>query len=332
MKYTTDAGTIICPHTINYAEEALQLYTIFNPEKFNNKVYVSPLYYPTVGNIYRAHKQTCELHELQRHYPHLTINNKKVLIAFSGGLDSMYQVLTLKEQGYEIYLYHVANINYYTNGKERKICEQFAQKFNLPLIVSEFKQNTKKDNVNRKYWKENSFKNTLIYSLMLDYCLQNNICYLSSGDDLRLSLDDAVVGTNIADARQITIPFAINVSNFFGLKWLWVDNNIDKAQRLHKLQINGCMDDFYSCVNPGRFNQSNHNRIEQKFNVKLEQWNCGVCRKCAFHSLLRHYYLGEEYNKEFIDFCWEKICIGADFEFFNPKLTLQQRKYNLIHY
>ena len=123
-----------------------------------------------------------------------------------------------------------------------------------------------------------------------------------------------------------------SVTMKLGLQWLWVDNKVDKAQRLNKLLTNGCINDFYSCVNPGRFNQSNHDRIEKKYNVKIEKWNCGVCRKCAFHSLLRHYYLREEYNKEFIDFCWNKICIGADYEFFKPSLPLETRIYNLVNY
>lgn len=329
---TSLAGTISCPHKINIANYALKHYANFNQERFSSVVPTNFLFKETIEAIYEAHNQIIDTQVVSNIQAAPMVRNNKVLVAFSGGLDSMYQVLYLKEQGYEVILYHVANVNYYTNGKEKLVCEQFAEKFNLPLIISTFKQNTKKDNPYRKYWRENSFKNTLIYSMMLDYCLDKTISNISCGDDLRLDIKDAVVGTNIADAKQITIPFVKAVKTLFNIGWLFVDHNVDKAQRIKKLMEYGCLDLFYSCVNPGRFNQSNHERIQKKFNVQMEQYNCGVCRKCAFHSLLRHYYLGEEYNKEFIDFCWNKICIGADYEFFKPSLPMEIRIKNLIEY
>ena len=65
---------------------------------------------------------------------------------------------------------------------------------------------------------------------------------------------------------------------------------------------------------------------------ELEKWNCGVCRKCAYHSLLRHYFLDEQFPREFVDFCWKKICNGADYEFFKPELPLEKRIQNLYDY
>lgn len=331
-EYTTPAGTIICPHNINVAEEALRLYTMCNVQTFNPNLCMDWLFLHSMDQIYQAHNQKHNFIAQDNYKFKHVENNKKVLVAFSGGLDSMYQVIYLLEHGYDVYLYHVANINYYTNGKEKQICQQFATEHKLPLIISTFKQNTKKDNDFKKYWKENSFKNILIYSMMLDYCLQYDIHYISCGDDLRLDIKDAVVGTNIADAKQVTTPFAFEVGLKTGVNFIFVNHNTNKAQRLEKLLTNGCIDEFYSCVNPGRFNQSNHNRIEQKYHVHMEKYNCGVCRKCAFHSLLRHYYLNEPYNKEFIDFCWQKIAIGADYEFFKPTLPLETRINNLITY
>ena len=168
--------------------------------------------------------------------------------------------------------------------------------------------------------------------MMLDYCIENNIGYISSGDDLRLDIKDAIVGTNIADAYQVNKPLFENFKKYFNLEFIPVDRNIDKGQRIKYLQDKNALDMFYSCVNPGRFNQSNHNRINKKYNIQMEKWNCGVCRKCAFHSLLRYYYLNENYPQEFIDFCWEKICVGADYEFFKPTLPMEQRIKNLIEY
>ena len=334
-QYTTNAGTIITKHTLNLSKEALNLYTIFNKHYFDKELSLDELFINSVMKIYEAHKQAdyYKFHVNYNYENQYRFNdNKTIVLAFSGGLDSAYQALTLREQGYNVILYHVKNMNYYTNGKEFQIVNQFSAHFEFPLVISHFKQNNLKENQERKYWQENSFKNILLYSIIIDYCIDSKVKNISCGDDLRLDIKDAVIGTNIADARQITKPFVENVKHTTGIDFIFVDHNINKAQRLKKLQQYDALDLFYSCVNPGRFNQSNHKRIQKKFNVNLEPYNCGVCRKCAFHSLLRHYYLDKKYPREFIDFCWDKIANGADNKFFNKELSLEERIKNLIEY
>lgn len=332
MKYKNLAGTIDIPCYINYSKIALDIYGYLNPQNFYETIVIEKFMEDSLREIYKIHKQ--EYTPIIKSYvynPIFTIEDK-VLLAFSAGLDSMYQAFQLRDKGFNVILFHCKNMNYYSNGKEYEACINFVNKYNFPLVECSIKANNKKDNPYRKYWKENSFKNILLYTMMLDYCLENNIGYISSGDDLRLDIKDAIVGTNIADAYQVNKPLFDNFKKYFNLEFIPVDKNIDKARRIKYLQEKGAIDMFYSCVNPGRFNQSNHNRINKKYNIQMEKWNCGVCRKCAFHSLLRYYYLNENYPQEFIDFCWGKICIGADYEFFKPTLPLEQRIKNLIEY
>lgn len=333
MNYTNEAGTIVLPY-IKYSKYALDVYRDLNPEKFTNPLVILPLFNSCLRVIENKHNQNVAhvfLNDLGKEYIE---PNKKVLLAFSGGLDSAYQALWLREQGYDVTLFHVKNMNYYTNGKEYQVVQDFATHFDFKVVYAEFKQNTK-DGPYKKFWRENSFKNTLLYCMMYDYCIENNISNISSGDDLRLDIKDTVVGTNVADAWQVTTEFF----KWLNIKYIGINGNtthgdstIHKGIRLKLMKEKDAYDYFYSCVNPGRFNQSNHKRIENKFGVKLEKWNCGVCRKCAYHSLLRHYFLDEQFPQEFVDFCWEKICNGADYEFFKPELPLEKRIQNLYDY
>ena len=329
MEYINDAGTINLNCYLQNSINALDIYKYTNPQHFEDNIPVNILFDDSLREIYNIHNQKYNPVIVQP-IPLQIQTNKKVLLAFSGGLDSVYQAFILRES-YDVTLFHVKNMNYYTNGKEYQVCEEFSKTYNFPIVYAQFKQNTK-NNTYKKYWKENSFKNLLLYSMMLDYCIDNTISNISSGDDLRLDIKDAVVGTNIADAFQVTLPFMKRIKEYYNIDFIPTNGNIDKAQRIQKLKEYNALDMFYSCVNPGRFNQSNHNRINKKYNIQMEKWNCGVCRKCAFHSLLRYYYLNENYPQEFIDFCWEKICVGADYEFFKPSLPMEQRIKNLIAY
>ena len=342
MKYKNESGIIELDCNLHLSKYALDIYKEFNPKEFNLNFNIPLIYSSIVNMIGERHEQKINTSFFPLVLPKIE-NNNKVLLAISGGLDSVYQLLYLRYKGYDITLFHIKNLNFYTNGQEFKVVNEISKRFNLPLIIAEFKQNTKKGDY-KKYWKENSFKNTLFYSMMVDYCIENDIQNISSGDDLRLDIKDTIPGTNVSDARQITISFFTMLNN--GIEFIPIPNdipintsgikqeegNIHKGLRLKELKNNNLLDDFYSCVNPGRLNQYNHNRIEEKYNVKLEKYNCGVCRKCAFHSLLRHYYLNQRMPEEFIEFCWNKIANGADYEFFKPSLPLEQRITNLFNY
>ena len=332
MEYINDAGTLILDATINISRYAFEIYKQLNPKIFPQKIMVPKIFEACLQQIFEAHQQFVQMNTFELvPIKHMEPNNK-VLLACSGGLDSIYQAFILREQGYDVTLFHVKNMNYYSNGKEFEVVKDFSNTFKFPLRFGQIKQNTKTTNVFKKYWKENSFKNILLYCMMIDYCVEHNIYNISCGDDLSLDIKDAVVGTNVADAKQVTMSFINTLNILSNINFLFVDVTQHKGIRLKKIFDNNAQDLFYSCVNSGRFNQSNHKRVSQKFNVDLEKYNCGMCRKCAFHSLLRHYFLNESFPQQFINYCWEKIQIGADYEFFKPTLSLEQRIHNLYNY
>lgn len=250
-------------------------------------------------------------------------NNKKACVAFSGGLDSVYQSLYLKEQGYEVHLLHIANMNAYTNGQELKVTKEFAEKFNFPLEIVEFHKSGK------KIWQENPFKDFLIYSICIDWCIKNECSNISSGDDLRLSIKDSVFETNISDSKELTISF---FKEFPNIVFIPVDASITKDKRLKYLEKFNARDYYDSCVGPGRLTQYLHNLNEQKYNVKIDKWNCVTCRKCCSHIWYDHVFNNKEYPKDFLERCWDKMSIGADANFFKGKKTFEERKQALMNY
>lgn len=330
--YTNESGTIVSTFPLCLGKLALDVYKYFNSEVFDRTLKLPDCFSDTIEILNKAHNQsyTNEFYQVTLIKRKLKKDNE-VLVACSGGLDSVYQTINLKQLGYKVTLFHVNNMNYYSNGKEFKTIEKISEKLDLPLVTVSFKANTKKDNPYRKFWAENSFKDMLFYSIMLDYCDYNNIYNISSGDDLSLDISKAVVGTNLSDAKQVTETFIKQLHNYRDFRFIPTSQE-HKGKRLKTLIENGLINDFYSCVNPGRFNQSNHKRISERFGIELYKYNCGLCRKCAFHNLLRHYYLGEEFTSKFIEYCWKKIANGADKIFFDPKLPLKTRIKNLYEY
>lgn len=261
-------------------------------------------------------------------YKSITMNikdnqNKKVCLAFSGGLDSVYQALYLREQNYDVYLFHIENMNAYTNGQELKVAREFAKKFNFPLTTIRFHK------TGNKVWQENPFKDFLIYSACIDWCDYNDCNLISSGDDMRLSMKDSVFETNVSDSKEATSEF---FKNFINIKFIPVDATVTKDKRLKYLEKFNARDYYNSCVGPGRLTKYYHNKYEIKYNVKLDAWNCASCRKCCSHIWYDYAFNNKKYPVDLLERCWDKMSVGADATFFKGKKTFEEKKKALLNY
>ena len=304
-------------------KNAADIYKYCNTERFNRGEVFS-CFANTLNMIAKAHKQK-EFTNIRKIELTKMKENKKVLVLFSAGLDSVYQAVNLRNKGYEVTLFHMCNQNKYTNGQEEKVAKLFAQKYNFPIIYGKFSAPLNGKFV--KFWQENSWKNFLLYTMARSYCLKNEIGNISSGDDLRLSITDAVVGTNLSDSKELTTTFMKDMNINF------IPCDGDKELRLKFIFDNNLQDDFYSCVGPGRTNQHWREHYIKKYGTEVEQYNCCACRKCSMHLLLRKYYLHNiELNPEFEDKLWKKLSIGADNVFFDLSIPLEKRIQNLKDY
>lgn len=302
---------------------AANIYKYCNTERFNRGEVFS-CFANTLNMIAKAHKQK-EFTNIRKIELSKMKENKKVLVLFSAGLDSVYQAVNLRDKGYDVTLFHMCNQNKYTNGQEEKVAKLFAKKYNFPIVYGRFSSVLNGKYV--KFWQENSWKNFLLYTIARSYCLKNEIGNISSGDDLRLSINDAVVGTNLSDSKELTLTFMKDMNINF------IPCDGDKESRLKFIFDNNLEDDFYSCVGPGRTNQYWHNYNIKKYRTEVEQYNCCACRKCAMHLLLRKYYLHNiELLEEFESKLWKKLSIGADNVFFDLSIPLEKRVQNLKAY
>ena len=173
--------------------------------------------------------------------------------------------------------------------------------------------------------------------MMIDYCIVNGYHKISLGDDFDLSIDDAMVGVNLTDSRELTQEFLKCIGSLVsGIEFIPIEKGQDKLKRLKTIEQYSMFDYYYSCVLPGRFNATRHESNEQKYNVTLSKNNCGCsCRKCAMHNLLMHYGGVKVFPDEFIESCWKvmwKNAHSADYKFFSPDLSLETRIKNLFEY
>lgn len=331
--------TIPCEYKLTRA--FLPIFCEFNKRYFSKKIQIPIGLEPFVSTVYGVFNQDASIEA----YP-LKINGKEtsksdVIIGFSGGLDSAYHALCLKEEGYNVHLFHIHGLNSYENNNAFLAAESFARKHNLDLIVSR----VKKTKDNPCYWIENPVKNQLILSLMIDIAIENGYGTVSIGDDASMSFKrpDFILGTNTTDCREVQEAYECGVKHIVGdnIAFNMIKRQVGsidrhKGERISKLIEYDSLDLYYSCVGAGRFNQYNRNKTQEKYNISLPKWNCGhFCAKCAMHNLLMFYQRKKDYPQDFIDACWDRLWKtkhGNIATLFSPSIPLKTRIDNLFFY
>ena len=306
-KLINNSGRLELPSSSRITSMLFPIYENFNQEHFDTTFKTYKCFKRIVSRVYDFHKQSCTLKTKKYETFEVHTDSNKVVLGFSGGLDSCYQAFYLRKLGYDVILYFVKNINSYENGQAYKAGVEFADKYNFKLVEANYAKNSNKDNPKRQYWNENPVKNQLILAMMCDYCIDNKIKYISLGDDYGLSIENATLGVNLTDAKQITKAFLKGLDELTNSSFTFIKANrkIDKGKRLKLFKKNGCLDVYYSCLSPGRFNHTWHLNNQFKYNVRLPKNNCGCCKKCVMHWLMLRYLNLTAENEEFEEHCWK---------------------------
>ena len=83
------------------------LYDNFNKKEFDKELVTFSGLKDFVSIVYNSFNQQTKINTFDISVKNSLRENKRVLLAFSGGLDSVYQALILREHGYEVVLFHV---------------------------------------------------------------------------------------------------------------------------------------------------------------------------------------------------------------------------------
>lgn len=336
VDYTPQVGEK--PFIGEFSELGVHLLNIFNQELFNHYIDCPNEFEDWVKIIYKKfNRELWGIRPYKHKLSHISLKNssedKRVLLACSGGLDSTYQIFQLRELGYEPIIYHMRNVNYYENGQSYKAVKSIAEKAHVKLICVDFKKHM---NVNyQKCWPENPIKNQMILFTMIDYCAANCINKICMDGSWEFSIDEVSAGIDVADAPENYELWLEAIKHYVdNLEFIKTSHDISKFDKIKGLDEHGLMDDVYSCLNVGRLNEHNHKRAEAKYGIKLFKHNCGhSCRKCSHHNLLMYYKGYKDYPQEFINKCW-KMMSGNSYNsrdmLFNEKIPLEKRIENLF--
>lgn len=312
-----------------YFKAINKMYELFCTADFPQQVKIPAGFEGLIECLYEYHnkqKPQITLYELPKTEPKL---NERVMVGFSGGLDSAYLALYLQDKGYRPILFHCKGLNK-SYPKKDESARRFAKVAGLEYIEAEIKHS-------KEYYIDNPLKNQLIMSLMFDEGIKCSVGAYAMGADWCTTLKESAVGMTVTDAVETNKLFIDGISKYYPAKIIFIDNNVKKVKRLSYIteKHSDCLNSVYSCITPNRFNAHLKKKNEEKYGVKLLDGRCGSCFKCCMEYILLTqigYYTS---NKAFLDHCWEVLAQSQNShrkDLFDKRLPLDIRYRNILNY
>lgn len=310
----------------------LKMYELFCTEIFPSNIKVLDGFQNLIYLLYESHKQPRPtIHTYNIKGIDFSYINKNIVIGFSGGLDSAYMALYLRDQGYNVTLMHIKNLNK-SYPKEDDFARRFAGNNNFNYIELGAKH------YNKEFFIDNPLKNQLVLSAMIDYGMKNKISTYGIGADTCTSISESAVGMTITDSIEVNQYFWDGIKKYIPFATLkFIPRNIKKYDRLQYILSNhpSALNDIYSCITPHRFNNSLHKHNEEKYGVHLLDGRCGSCFKCCMEGILLAELGYYDRNSEFIKHCWDILANSKNShrkDLFDKKIPLKERYNNILNY
>lgn len=261
------------------------------------KPYLDMLYKYTNNGEYVLNGMKTKL----KHYNNFNEHDERVLCAFSGGKDSVADVLLLKSLGYKPILFFVKGVNR-SYPQELETSKILAEYLGMELIVYSTKISGKCDFV------ENPTKNQFILALMVDYGVKLGISNYSFGafieDEIEIMSSDYM----LSDAKEMFDTIEGFYSHYInGFQLLNFLHNEAESYYIICNYDKKILDYTYSCMTPLRYKQNLIKNNERKYGIKLITNRCGSCHKCAIEAIVLSKMGVIEYSDQFLKHCEEVL-------------------------
>ena len=245
----------------------------------------------------------------QRDYPTIEpINNKNIILTFSGGKDSVASAMKYKQQGYNVYLYHMRHINP-SFSDEWKCAQKLADMLELPIYFDDIHFS------GYHCWTEHPMKNMLIANGALSYGIREGITTrIAFGNYTTSFLDDNPFDRCAGDCMEMW--WAYNEIIQRCISDFAVDVNLDNMGDTLELLADrkDLLNESLSCLCRHSLRDYRRNWVKEKYGIELFNKRCGSCYKCCVEYL----YMADNgklpFSEDYYKYCLEQLYKVAQVE------------------
>ena len=273
-------------------------------EEKSNNLFSTNIYSPIFSELYDmfvTHGHIGNIQYLDKSYsplkvPQNTENN--IIVCFSGGKDSTAVAKHYMEEGKNVFLYHMKNINP-SMVDEAKISKDIADYLGLPIYIDTIKLSGHHDYI------EHPMKNMIILNSVLQYGIREGIGvniatgnYKTStladdnfefcgGDDIEMwEIYDKIIG-NVLQDFHVQIPLDSLDDSLEAVCYDW-----------------DLLDKTVSCLSRASLRNHWHEWVKNKYGITIPKYRCGRCYKCC----IEYIYMADNdlipYNEEYYKYCF----------------------------
>ena len=231
-------------------------------------------------------------------------DEKNIILCFSGGKDSTAAALYYKERGYNIYLYHLKNVNPIFD--EYKAVEELANKLELPLFVDEVTMSGHHE------WIEHPMKNMIVANNALNYGVKNNITSkIAFGNYYNSSLEEDEFAWCGGDTIELWYAYeeimnAVIPDFMMNLCLANLGTTLDIVCKNKDL-----LDSTISCLGRAGLRDYRRQWVKDKFDIDLPKHRCGSCYKCAVEYVYMADHDLQKYSPEYYKYCLDRLKLNA---------------------
>lgn len=260
-------------------------------------------------------KENWQVEYHKKDYPALTpIENNNIILAFSGGKDSIASALRYKEQGYNVYLYHLRHINP-SFADEWQCAQDSANMLGLPIFFDDVRF------MGYHKWTEHPMKNMLIANGALSYGIREGITTdIAFGNYTTSYLDDNVFDRCAGDCSDMWETYEAIIQRVLPdfMIQMNLDNMGDTLDAIsdRKDLLNASL----SCLCRHSLREYRKNWVKTKFGIDLFKRRCGSCYKCCVEYIYMTDHNKMPYSEDYYKYCMGQLYRVARVE----KIQLQE--------
>lgn len=228
-------------------------------------------------------------------------DSKNIILAFSGGKDSIAACLKYKEQGYNVYLYHLKHINP-SISDEYIISESLAKLLDVPLYVDDVRFK------GHHMWMEHPMKNMIIATGALNYGITHKIgTKVAFGNYTTSILPDNPFDRCAGDCMDMWDCYNNIIQRVIpNFEIMCTLSHMGETLDIMAKHLD-LLDESISCLCRHSLRPYRHNWVKEKFGIDLPKHRCGSCYKCVVEYIYMTDHNAIEFNEDYYKYCMGQL-------------------------
>ena len=230
-----------------------------------------------------------------------TVDNKNLILSFSGGKDSVAAAMKYQELGYNVYLYHMRHINP-SFSDEWECAEELARLLDLPIFFDDIKFK------GYHMWMEHPMKNMIIANGALSYGVREGIStHIAFGNYTTSLLEDNVFERCAGDCMDMWDSYDTIISRIipnFEMGAI-LDNMGDTLNTLADRA--DLLDASLSCLCRHSLRDYRRQWVKDKFGIELFHKRCGSCYKCCVEYIYMADHNKIKFSEDYYKYCLNQL-------------------------